>query len=81
MKRISDFISTMKMCDGANYEMGMNLALNDVTNYKIEKAGLEYLLYFQTASGKNLMVLRKFESDYINGAMACDINQRCECGQ
>lgn len=68
MKRISDFISTMKMCDGANYEMGMNLALNDVTNYKIEKAGLEYLLYFQTASGKNLMVLRKFESDYINGA-------------
>ena len=34
MKRISDFISTMKMCDGANYEMGMNLALNDVTNYK-----------------------------------------------
>lgn len=68
MKRTSEFISTMKMCEGAKYELGMALAMNEVTNYKIEKVGLEYLLYFQTSEGKNLMVMRKFESDFINGA-------------
>lgn len=68
MKRTSEFISTMKMCEGAKYEMGMTLAMNEVTSYKIEKVGLEYLLYFQNSEGKNLMVMRKFESDFINGA-------------
>lgn len=68
MKRTSDFISTMRMCPDAKYEMVFNLALNNVAGYKIEKAGLDYLLYLQNESGETMMTLRKFESRFINGA-------------
>lgn len=70
MKRTSDFISTMRMCPDAKYEVGMNMALNNVTSYRIEKVGLEYLLYLNNAEGANMMVLRRFETSFINGAWA-----------
>lgn len=68
MKRTSDFISTMRMCPDAKYEVGMNMALNNVTSYRIEKSGLEYYLYLNNAEGTNMMVLRRFETSFINGA-------------
>lgn len=68
IKPTANFAATMKMCDDAPYEMGVTMALNTVTNYKIEKVGTDYLLYFVNASGATTMTLRKNEADYINGA-------------
>ena len=59
MKRTSDFASTMRMCADAPYEMGVTLAVNNVTNYRIEKVGTDYLLYMTDAEGKTLMTLRR----------------------
>lgn len=68
MKPTSDFASTMRLCPDAKYEMGFNMALNYVTGYKIEQVGSEYLMYLTDAQGKNLMVLRKADAGYMNGA-------------
>lgn len=68
MKPSSDFASTMRMCDDAPYEMGFNLALDYVTNYTIEQVGSEYLLYMKDDTGKNLMILRKADVGFMNGA-------------
>lgn len=67
MKATSDFASTMRMCPDAKYEMGFNIALNYVTNYKLEQVGSEYLLYLNDDTGKTLMVLRKAEAGFLNG--------------
>lgn len=68
IKRTSQFISTMRMCPEAKYEPGMKQALNNVTGYRIEKSESGYLLYFNDAHGQALMILRKFETGFINGA-------------
>lgn len=68
MKPIGNFASTMRMCADAPYEMGFNLAMNYVTNYKVEQVGAEHLLYMTNAEGKNLMILRKADVGFMNGA-------------
>ncbi len=68
MQRINEFISTMRMCHDAPYEMGITLALNSVHNYAIEKVAQDYLLYFKNEAGQNTMVLRKCDISFINGA-------------
>ena len=68
MKGIGDFISTMKMCPDAIYEMGFNLALKTVENYSIEKVGRDYLLYFKDGAGQTTMIMRKSDIGFINGA-------------
>lgn len=70
MKRTSEFASTMRMCADAPYEMGVTLAVNNVTNYRIEKAGTDYLLYLTDAEGKTLMTLRRYDASFIDGAWA-----------
>ena len=70
MKRTSDFASTMRMCADAPYEMGVTLAVNNVTNYRIEKVGTDYLLYMTDAEGKTLMTLRRYDASFIEGAWA-----------
>lgn len=68
MQRINEFISTMRMCPDALYEMGITLALNSVHNYSIEKVAQDYLLYFKNEAGQTTMVLRKCDISFINGA-------------
>lgn len=68
MKRASELISTMRMCEGAKYEMGFNLGLNNVTNYVIEKVGMDYTLNLKNAVGETLISFVKSGSDFINGA-------------
>lgn len=68
MKRTTEFISTMRMCEGAKYEMGFSLGLNNVTNYAIEKNGMDYVLLMKNEAGENLMTFVKSGSDFINGA-------------
>ena len=58
------------MCADAPYEMGVTLAVNNVTNYRIEKVGTDYLLYMTDAEGKTLMTLRRYDASFIEGAWA-----------
>lgn len=68
MKPSSDMASTLRMCPDAPYEMAVGLALHNVTNYKIEAVGRDYILYFNDAQGKTLMTLRKSDIGFMNGA-------------
>ncbi len=68
MKPTTDFASTMRLCADAPYEQGFNMAMNQVTTYKIEQVGSEYLLYMNNDEGKTLMVLRKADAGFMNGA-------------
>lgn len=68
MERASEFISTMRLCPDAPYEMGMTLAMNDVRKFDLDKIGNDYLLSMKNASDSVLMVLRKYDLNFINGA-------------
>lgn len=68
MQSTSDLISTMRFCPDAKYEMGMTLALNNVTHYTLDKIGNDYLLSMKGANDSTLMVLRKYDLNFINGA-------------
>lgn len=70
MKPSSDMISTMRLCPDAPYEMGMSLALNNVTHFELDKIGNDYLLNMKGANDSTLMVLRKYDLNFINGAWA-----------
>ncbi len=68
MQSSSQFASTMRMCPDAPYEIGFTEAINYVDNYTLEKIGSEYLLYLKNAAGQTLMVLRKADAGFMNGA-------------
>ena len=68
MRKVSDFLSTMKYCADAPYEIGINMAFETVTSFNIEKIGNDYLLYMKNSAGKPLMILRKSDISFINGA-------------
>lgn len=68
MKKASDFLSTMKFCADAPYEIGINMAFENVAKFNIEKIGNDYLLYMKNKSGNTLMILRKSDISFINGA-------------
>lgn len=68
MGKTGEFLSTMKLCPDAPYEMGMAMAFETVQTYKIEKIGQDYLLYMKNQAGENTMVLRKSDISFINGA-------------
>lgn len=68
MHRSNDFISTMRMCDGANYEIGVVNALNNVAKYTITKTAGGYTLTMLNAAGNELMQLARFNTDFLSGA-------------
>ncbi len=68
MKATGEFISTMMMCHDAPYEMGFNMALNTVESYSIEKIGSDYLMYLKDGAGATVLILRKSDLDFVNGA-------------
>ena len=70
MERASEFISTMRLCPDAPYEMGMTLAMNDVKKFDLDKIGNDYLLSMKNANDSTLMVLRKYDLNFINGALS-----------
>lgn len=70
MQPATDFISTLRMCPDAPYEMGMTLALNNVRKYTLDKLGNDYILDMKGANDSTLMVLRKYDLNFINGAWA-----------
>lgn len=68
MQRSSDFISTMRMCDGAIYEIGVVNALNNVHHYTITKTPDGYTLNMLDATGNSLMELSRFKTEFLSGA-------------
>lgn len=68
MHKASEFLSTMMYCADAPYEIGINMAFETVASFNIEKIGNDYLLYMKNNNGKSIMILRKSDISFINGA-------------
>lgn len=68
MKRASDYVTSLKYCPEAAYEIGFSMVMNNISSYKIEKIGDEYLLYLTAENTKQTMTLRKSNIGFINGA-------------
>ena len=70
MHKANNFLSTLEYCPDAPYAIGISMAFESVAKYKIDKVGRDYLLYMNNSAGKSLMVLRKCDISFINGAWA-----------
>ena len=68
MQKASEFLSTMKFCPDAPYEIGINMAFETVRKFSIDKIGQDYLLYMKDATGKTTLTLRKSDISFLNGA-------------
>ncbi|MCI9607048.1 MAG: META domain-containing protein [Muribaculaceae bacterium] len=68
MHKASEFLSTMMYCADAPYEIGINMAFETVKSFNIEKIGNDYLLYMKNSAGNPLMILRKSDISFVNGA-------------
>lgn len=70
MKKANEYISTMKFCPDAKYELGFTMVLENIATYKIEVIGNDYLLYLYAGDTQQYMVLRRSDMSYANGAWA-----------
>ncbi len=68
MARSSELISTLRLCHDTPYERGVSLALNNVTKFELDKIGEDYLLNMKNDNDSTLMVLRKYDLNFINGS-------------
>lgn len=64
----NEVITTNKYCPDAKFEHYINLALNDVRSYRVSSYTQEYYLDLYNAQGHLIMVLRKHNMDFLNGA-------------
>lgn len=64
----SNVISTMRACEDAPFEYAINQAVDKVRAYSVERKGHEYYMSLIGGDGKTLMVLRKHNMDFLNGA-------------
>ncbi len=63
-----DVLSTRKYCQNAPFEYKINLALDAVKGYKIQQYGHEYYLDLTDSRGHAIIVLRRHNMDFMNGA-------------
>lgn len=63
-----DYASTMRLCPDAKYEMAMANALEQMSQIKLERFNNEWFMYLQNSDGQNLMVLRKHNLNFLDGA-------------
>lgn len=63
-----EFLSTLKMCDDAPYEMAISNALQVMHNLKIQTINNESFLYIKNGSGQTVMTLRKHNLNFLEGA-------------
>ncbi|MDE6529088.1 MAG: META domain-containing protein, partial [Muribaculaceae bacterium] len=66
--RLENIISTMKMCDDAPFEYLINLAVSDVKSYMAHQEGPVTFLDLKGADGNTVLVLRRHNMDFLNGA-------------
>ncbi len=68
IRPVNDFLSTMRYCADAKYELGIGTALNSMAHFKIEKISNDYILYLKNASDSTSMTMRKSDLTFLNGA-------------
>ncbi len=61
-------ITSMKSCDNALFEYKINNAINQVRSYSVERIGNEYYLSLLDEKKIKVLILRKHNMDYLNGA-------------
>lgn len=66
--RLDNVISTLQMCQDAPYEYLINLALSDVRSYSVRQEAPLTFIDLKGANGKTIMVLRRHNMDFLNGA-------------
>lgn len=66
--QFSDMLSTRMYCADAPFEYIINTTLDQVRSYKISRYGHEYYLDLFNDRGHLIMVLRKHNMDFLNGA-------------
>lgn len=66
--KLSNMISTMKMCQDDQYQYLINLALDEVTSYSARRDRHEILLDLKDSTGRTILVLRRHNMDFLNGA-------------
>ena len=64
----SDFISTMKMCPDAAYEIAITQVLEKMKSLKVQRINNESFLYLNDAAGNTLMTLRRHNLNFLEGA-------------
>lgn len=70
--KLDNIISTMKMCADDQYSYLINLALNDVTHFAARQEGSVTFLDMQNAQNQTIIVLRRHNMDFLNGAWKVD---------
>ncbi len=66
--KFSGMISTLKMCQDDQYQYLINLALDDVVSYSARQDKHETLLDLKDNTGRTILVLRRHNMDFLNGA-------------
>lgn len=66
--QFSDMLTTRMYCADAPFEYIINTTLDQVRSYKISRYGHEYYLDLFNDRGHLIMVLRKHNMDFLNGA-------------
>lgn len=68
--KLDNIIATMKMCSDAPFEYLINLALSEVSSYSARQVGPNTFLDLKGNGGSVIMVLRRHNMDFLNGAWA-----------
>ncbi len=66
--RNGELAATMKFCPDAKYEIAITEAINKMGSYSIEQINNEYYLTLKTVDGTSLMMLRKPNLSFFDGA-------------
>lgn len=66
--KFDDMISTMKMCQDDQFQYLINLALADVVSYSARQVKHETFLDLKDDAGRTILVLRRHNMDFLNGA-------------
>lgn len=64
----TNMMSTQRLCQDAPFEYMINTTFDDVRFYEIKQYGHEYYLDLMNARRQVIMVLRKHNMDFLNGA-------------
>jgi heat shock protein HslJ len=66
--KLDNMISTMKLCENDQLQYLINLALSDVVTYSVREESPITFLDMQDNSGRAILVLRRHNMDFLNGA-------------
>lgn len=74
-----DFISTLMVCPGVDYDQLVSNAVNVVEAYAVNSAGGESTLHLYDKNGRKMLTLRKHDLEFLNGAwrvtrLGADVN-------